>query len=408
MGQMNRQAVKFIYYKWGSVADDILIPKLKDAGYDPVIIEKKCENYTRDMVLAQEFIFKINQTGAGFVFSYDYFPILSIVCDTCKIPYFSWVYDSPHLTLNAASAGLECNHIGVFDRALVKKYEAKGIKTIFHLPLGGSPAFFQESISSCKRDYACDISFVGSLYTDEHEYYGLLKSENPADDSGIWDRLDALVLNQAFDYENDCISDVLTAGGGALTDYLYKLMEKKGLTLGGDYITDKQDIVSDEILSKRVTVTERKELLEKVAVFSSENGFDFRLYTGSEPAKGSILSKGPVLNDPIDYLTQMPSVFCDSRINLNITLRSIKTGIPLRAVDILCCGGFLMTDPREEFFEYLVEGEDFEVYRSVDECLEKVKFYLSHEELRKKIAKNGRAKAEKAFNLGRLTDILPK
>ncbi len=42
----------------------------------------------------------------------------------------------------------------------------------------------------------------------------------------------------------------------------------------------------------------------------------------------------------IDYYDTMPSVFHNSKINLNITLKTIQTGIPLRAWDILGCGGF--------------------------------------------------------------------
>ncbi len=397
---------RFIYYKWGSNSDDILIPVMKEAGFEPVIIEKKCGSYTRDMALAQELIAQINGTGAAFVFSYDYFPILSMVCETCKIPYYSWVYDSPHLTLYAVCVGLECNHIGVFDRALVEKYESMGIKSLYHLPLGTDPKFFAASVASCKTDYSCDISFVGSLYTDEHEYYSAIKADAYEGSGDIWDELDRLTARQAFDHSTDHISDMLE-NVPELTEYLYGLMEKRGLTLSPDYMTDKKGLVSDAVLSKRVTVLERKGILEKTAVLSREKGYDFRLYTGSRPEKGSILNDPGILSGTVDYRGQMPSVFAKSRINLNITLRSIKTGIPLRAVDILSCGGFLLTDPRDEFFEYLVPGEDFDVFGSPEECAEKTKFYLQHEDLRKKIAESGRVKAEKCFNLGRLTDLLP-
>ena len=53
---------KLIYYKWGSNSDDILIPKLVSMGYDVTVIDTKCSDYTRDVHLAQEFIFKIKET----------------------------------------------------------------------------------------------------------------------------------------------------------------------------------------------------------------------------------------------------------------------------------------------------------------------------------------------------------
>ena len=44
----------------------------------------------------------------------------------------------------------------------------------------------------------------------------------------------------------------------------------------------------------------------------------------------------------------MPKIFKCSKINLNMTLRSIKSGIPQRAFDIMGCGGFLMSNYQPE------------------------------------------------------------
>ena len=52
-----------------------------------------------------------------------------------------------------------------------------------------------------------------------------------------------------------------------------------------------------------------------------------------------------------DYLTKMPQVFRRSKVNLNITLRSIISGIPLRVLDVLAAGGFLITTYQEEIDE---------------------------------------------------------
>ena len=57
--------------------------------------------------------------GAEAVVSFNYFPIVSMICNTCQIPYYAWVYDCPHFTLYAKQIGLPCNHIGIFDREMV-------------------------------------------------------------------------------------------------------------------------------------------------------------------------------------------------------------------------------------------------------------------------------------------------
>ena len=140
---------RLIYYKWGSNSDDIMIHNLIRHGYDLTIIEATCSDYTRDMKLAQKFILKINEVNAEAVFSFDYFPILSMVCDTCKIQYYSWVYDSPHFTLYSKCTDMVCNHIGIFDRGLTNSLREIGIDTVYHVPLEADSEIFRSSIRTC-------------------------------------------------------------------------------------------------------------------------------------------------------------------------------------------------------------------------------------------------------------------
>ncbi len=85
----------------------------------------------------------------------------------------------------------------------------------------------------------------------------------------------------------------------------------------------------------------------------------------------------------------MPKVFQASKINLNITMRAIETGLSLRIWDILGCGGFLLTNYQAEIPDFFEIGRDLETYESMDELVEKVRYYLSHEEERVEIAING-------------------
>ena len=94
----------------------------------------------------------------------------------------------------------------------------------------------------------------------------------------------------------------------------------------------------------------------------------------------------------IDYYEIMPLVFRHSKINLNITLRSIQKGIPLRAFDIMGSGGFLLTNYQEDFLNYFVPGEDFIYYSSYEESETYAGYYLSREKERQQIAANALGK----------------
>lgn len=100
----------------------------------------------------------------------------------------------------------------------------------------------------------------------------------------------------------------------------------------------------------------------------------------------------------VDYKTQMPLVFAGSKINLNISLRSIHSGIPLRVLDIMACGGFVLTNWQPEIEEYFVEGAEVAMFHSLEECMEKIDYYLQHEEKRKQIAEAGRKKVLEEFS----------
>ena len=98
-----------------------------------------------------------------------------------------------------------------------------------------------------------------------------------------------------------------------------------------------------------------------------------------------------------DYETQMAPAFSYSRINMNPTMRCIHSGIPQRALDIMGSGGFLLSNWQPELAEAFADGESAALYASRDEMLEKIAWYLGHEDERKRIAANGRTIVEQQF-----------
>ena len=98
-----------------------------------------------------------------------------------------------------------------------------------------------------------------------------------------------------------------------------------------------------------------------------------------------------------DYYTQMPLIFSQSRINLNISLKTILTGIPLRVIDVLGCGGFVLSNYQEELMEYFNAGEELVVYENIEDLFYKAKYYLEHEDERKQVALAGFERVKRDF-----------
>ena len=99
----------------------------------------------------------------------------------------------------------------------------------------------------------------------------------------------------------------------------------------------------------------------------------------------------------VDYYTIMNKIFYLSKINLNVTLPSIETGVPQRILDIMGCGGFVLTNYQKELEDLFVIGKEIEVYHNLDELIEKCNYYLTHEKERLTIAMNGYKKVRDSF-----------
>ena len=99
-----------------------------------------------------------------------------------------------------------------------------------------------------------------------------------------------------------------------------------------------------------------------------------------------------------DYSTKMPLLFKSTKVNINPSLRLIRTGIPQRALDIMGAGGFLLSNYQPELAEFFENGEEAVMYDSVQDAVEKCDYYIRHDDERRRIARNGYIKVKNEFN----------
>ena len=152
-------------------------------------------------------------------------------------------------------------------------------------------------------------------------------------------------------------------------------------------------IIKEELsytMATEVTHNERIRLLQKLAGIENTS---IRLFSESD-AK---LPENIIKSGYVDYATQMPLVFKSSKINLNITLKCLQSGVPLRALDIMGSGGFLLSNYQPELEEYFANSVDFVSYGSMDEAVELAKYYLVNDDTRIKIAQSGYEKVKANF-----------
>lgn len=152
-----------------------------------------------------------------------------------------------------------------------------------------------------------------------------------------------------------------------------------------NFVIPHKHILSSQI-NKYITGMERVNLLKTIA-----NEYNLDVFTGND----NLAIPKAIIHKSIDYYSEMPRVFRKSRINLNVTLRSITSGIPLRVYDILGAGGFCLTNYQEDIVQLFKAGEELVVFTNKDDMFNKVEYYLSHEKERLEIALNGREAVKK-------------
>lgn len=376
---------KILLYGWGALGEEYTVEALRQNGYEVIVYRRKMKDYDLDSQVSMELMTWIHQENPDYLFSIDYFPLIASIAQTCALPYLTWIYDSPHNTLYSKTVGYRGNYIFVFDQKLCKAIEAWGIDRVFYMPLGVDYESMQQVIHHAslqeRSAYRAEVSFVGRFYADRYNEYDKLKSMREEH----YEKAQMLVAQQKFCYEENLIRPVLQEQN-TLTE---AIVQAANLELGPKYERCPGGMAA-ALLGRQVTAEERRELLEAVS-----EQFPLAIYTDSDIAG---LSKAEN-RGYVDYLSQMPLVFRESKINLNITLRTIESGIPLRALDIMASGGFLLSNYQPELAEWFVDGEELVLFHSKEDCLAKIEYYLAHEEERRRIAQKGQKKVKEQFLL---------
>lgn len=374
-----------LFYRYGSICEPDIIEAFRQLNID--VTEETAEMTDKQLSPAKcvELVsHAIETTHPIFVFSINFFPAIAEVCHIYRVPYLCWTVDSPVLELFSKSICHDTNRIFMFDRAQHDYFGRFNPSCCFHLPLAANIARYDRVIADITeadtQKFSSDISFVGSLYTEK----------NPMNTMGALPDYVAGYINGAVDaslkiYGYNFLEEIMTE------DIIAALKQAAPSFYSPTNTVAPSDryVAAHQYLGMQVAEAERIRTLNELAKY-----FHVDLYTRSDTSP----LRNVHVHGGVKTHTEMPKIFHLSKINLNMTIKPIQTGLPLRIFDILGCGGFLMTNYQPELPELFEIGVDLEAYSSMEELADKCAYYLAHEDERKQIALNGYRKVKDNYS----------
>lgn len=370
--------MNILFYRYGSICEPDYITGFKSLGFSvsEITAEITDKELKPDQVtkLVSDELFK---GGYDCVFTINFYPVISSVCNVFKVRYVCHTVDSPVHELYAEQLANPWNRVFLFDMDQFRMFSDVNPGRVFHLPLATNPERWDAVIDSASdedvRRFSSDISFVGSLYTEKNPY-----TDYEGKDDYVTGFVEGAMRAQLKVYGYHFLDEIIDEN--LVQDFKHGV--KDFYTPAEAYHMSDKDVMIRHYLDAQITVMERREIMKCLG-----EAYDVDLYTASDTRGLPVNDKGTCKT-----LTEMPLIFRYSKININPTTKGIREGLPLRIFDVLGCGGFLITNYQAELPEYFTPGEDIAVYESMDDLVDKVGYYLKHDDERMQIAGNGHRK----------------
>lgn len=379
-----------LMYRWKAYNQYDLIKNLEQRGHCVDEIQGELESFEKDVLFEKRLKRRLDNHSYDLVLTVNYFPLISDVCQEYGIRYLSWCCDSPISAMYNQSIFNQVNTILTFDKIDQMTFEEMKAP-VEYLPLCADVERIDAITGQVKAGSGNDISFIGSMYNKNS--YDEVYPHMTEYMKGYFDCAMKMQMNV---YGKYLLDDVLDG------DMLSELTKKFVLQKGEKSFSDLSLIFSTTILSYKIAQMERKNVL---SALSTQHKVD--VYTDDDTVK----FLNGVNHGTADYWSEAPAIFKSSKINLNLTIRSIRSGIPLRVWDIMAAGGLCVTNYQAELPWYFKDGEDIVWFKSREELFEKTKYYLSHEQERERIALAGYDKIKKyhtyRHRLDSIAEIIP-
>lgn len=377
--------MRILLYRWGTFNEPVIEKTLRDLGHFVKVVQ--AQDYKDEQIEGQIWTIakEASEYHADILFSVDYFQAVAMVAKKLNITYYSWLYHIPQWSLFSYQAQLPNNRIVTFDSAQMQELKQYNVNGMQYMSLAADKELLNNALSEATPEmiekYRADVSFVGTLYESANNVFNRISAE--AREKDVYKSLIQMIRDKRFAYGKEVLYRGVTE---EMVEFLLEEIEH-----GQDhfFFAKQEEIAVQSVLARKITVEERKLMARVLA-----REFDFKLYTISNT------ERFPEINNcgPVDFAKQAPLIYNGSKINIYVTPRAIRSGVPLRVLEMMACQGFVLVNYQDDLAKEFEDGKELVMYRSLEEMVEKIRYYLEHESERQQIARAGYEKVLREYN----------
>lgn len=301
--------------------------------------------------------------------SLQYYAVISLLCKTIQKKYIIWVcraYDPGIYSYTIISA---YNYLFLPDYHRYLEFQDVLKGQVFYLPLAANAERILNQVKEEEKTYdLCmvqDIKEISELGNHPLDLQNNLKDATKG-------------------YLEGCMScQYQRVGLPSVAEHLPRyvkedLFEKFPINIPGDSVESLEHKYDYQYFNPWITMLERKIYFNALA--KKLNFENCRLYSDG---KAQVNERVECFQKP-NYLTELPNIVKQNKINFVIANRNWKAGIPQIAWDIMAGGNFMLGNYMQDAISLFSEQRPMMYDNSID-MLSKAIYYLKHDEERDKI-----------------------
>ena len=305
-------------------------------------------------------------------FAINYFPGIAEACAELEIPLIVWEIDPATDGLTPVGGTSDHVHIHTYRKSNVARFQAAGFRHVAYTPLAANT----RKRTPCPDGgrMGPDVCFVGASMVDQAMAFRSLfldawAGAHPADPDA---RRHGLAL----------LTGLLTQQRMQPRDYLIPELMMRHMAafvaaVEGHLPHDPVALVGEMAAAeRRLTVAAR---------LGGEG-----LHVWGDPGWKAAERHGVVHRGFAGHHQQLTTIYQQGKIHVDINRLYQLDIVPMRVFDVLACGGFLIAEHSPALEDLFSIGTELESWSTIDELVEKVRFYKDHPDDAKRIAAQGR------------------